>query len=222
MVEEEITRWGPVERVAHYQLIMTVPLLMLTGLPIFIPEYFSWVANALGGIDAVRIMHRILGSILIASAVAYLIYGATKGKTKVWPSFKDFKDAGSLMKYYLGIGKTRPRVGFHDPAAKLFEFWAGTIIAITLEMVTGVILAGSKMFPDITLFTDAGIRLYAQLLHDLAFFLLVVIGVLHIYFTLFRSDYRPAAQAMLFDGKVPAEWAKQHHPLWYEEVEKES
>ncbi|MGZ4113184.1 MAG: cytochrome b/b6 domain-containing protein, partial [Tumebacillaceae bacterium] len=57
--------------------------------------------------------------------------------------------------------------------------------------------------------------------HKFLFYLLTIQIAGHVFYAAIYKPTRHALQGMLH-GKVERDWAKTHHPLWVEDVEKEN
>ncbi len=144
-------RFNVAQRIEHFVLILTFSTLAITGLP------QKFVGNALaegvialmGGIEAVRIIHRIAAiGLAIQSLYHVLLLGY-----KVWvrrtemtmlPGLKDVTDAIDVVRYNLGLTKEHPKMPRYNFGEKV-EYWAmvwGTVImAITGFMLWNPIAA---------------------------------------------------------------------------------
>ncbi len=144
-------RFSIAQRIEHLILILTFSTLAITGLP------QKFVGNALaegmiavmGGIEVVRIIHRIAAiGIVVQSVYHILILGY-----KVWvrriemtmlPGLKDITDAVDVVRYNLGLTKDHPKMPRYNFGEKV-EYWAmvwGTaIMALTGFMLWNPIAA---------------------------------------------------------------------------------
>lgn len=212
--EKTLLRWDIVERIEHHLLMILIPVLGITGLPLFMPEYFEWMAVLLGGVEVTRILHRISATILGGTVAFHLLFHLlVRRTTKILPTLVDIKNMFSTWKYYMGISKEPPKIGFHDPSAKLVVYWLGSVIGIGLAGATGLILLLPQSFPT-------WIHPWALLGHDLALVILLFVVLMHLYMSIFFQPHRALLDAMTVDGKVPVEYVREHHPLWYEEIMK--
>lgn len=192
--------------------MISIPLLAITGLPLFMPEYFQWLAFILGGVEVTRVLHRVFATILGGTAAFHLLFHIlVRRETKILPTLVDIKNMFSTWKYYLGTSKAPPKIGFHDPSAKLIVYWLGSVIGIGLAGATGLILLLPQYFPTL-------VHTWALLGHDLALVILLFVVFMHLYMSIFFQPHRPLLDAMTVDGKVPIEYVQEHHPLWYEEI----
>src|SRR3990172_4581290 len=97
---EYVVRFSFWARFQHASVILLFGVLLLTGMPQKWPyvEASRWVIEHLGGVVAVRWLHRAAGiafSLLLVAHLAVAIGGALAGRTKpsMLLSVKDFRDA---------------------------------------------------------------------------------------------------------------------------------
>ena len=86
-----------------------------------------------------------------------------------------------------------------------------------LLAVTGAIMALSKFVLDPG---QVGLVQWSITLHYLAAGITFAVLLIHIYMAAISPEERPAFISM-FTGKVPLEYAKHHHKLWYDKIAKE-
>jgi len=144
-------RFSIAQRIEHFVLLLTFSTLAITGLPQkFVGSGLAEGMIALmGGIETVRIIHRIAAiGISIQSVYHVLLLGH-----KVWvrrtemtmlPGLKDVTDAIDVIRYNLGLTKEHPKMPRYNFGEKV-EYWAmvwGTVImAITGFMLWNPIAA---------------------------------------------------------------------------------
>jgi formate dehydrogenase subunit gamma len=103
-----------------------------------------------------------------------------------------------------------PDQGFYNVGQKLFavpSVMGGIIIGLT-----GIIM----MLSTIYLNNTALVR-WSILMHFVTVGIVFAGLLIHIYMASIASGERPAFLSM-FTGKVPEQYARHHHRLWYEEV----
>lgn len=214
--DTSILRWNIEERIEHHMLMIFIPLLAVTGLPLFLPDYFGWITFILGGVEGTRIIHRFAAVVLGGTVIFHLFFHPiVRRKTEILPSLTDIKNMFSTWLHYLGISKTTPKIGFHDPSAKIIVYWLGGVVGIGLAGVTGIVLLIPQYFPEL-------VHTWSLLGHDLALVILLFVVIMHLYMSIFLAPHRPLLLAMNIDGQVSLEYVKEHHPLWYEQLMKKS
>jgi len=135
-------------------------------------------------------------------------------KTDMGIRGKDLTDSIGLMKYYVGLTEQKPKIGFHNPTEKMLVYWLAAVWFMVFMGVSGLILMFPSYFP-------AWVHGWALVIHDVFFLLITFVVIFHIYMSVFYKEHRPLLDGMMTDGLVPAEYIREHHPLWYEEIKKE-
>ena len=136
-----------------------------------------------------------------------------KGLIAVLPRKKDIFDFLQNMRYYLGLGRTRPkfdRFGYGEKAEYWAVVWGTIIMGLTGLMVWfKVEMFGflARWIIDVAL----AIHWYEAILATLA------IVVWHIYNVVFDPDVYPLNWALV-DGMVSEEYYKEEHELDYERM----
>ncbi len=140
-VDKYFVRFSLAQRIEHIVLLVSFSLLALTGLPqkyagnAFADTLISWM----GGIETVRIIHRIAAVTIVLMSVYHVIvlgYKIWVRRTELTmlPGLKDLTDALDVVRYNLGLSKEHPRMPRYNFGEKV-EYWAmvwGTVVmAIT-------------------------------------------------------------------------------------------
>jgi formate dehydrogenase gamma subunit len=139
------TRFSPAQRFEHIVLIVTFSGLALTGLP---QKYASeiWaqtLINVMGGIESVRIVHRVLAALLMAlaiyhgGAVTYKLFVLRRRLTML-PTLRDLTDAVQVLLYNLGLRREHPHLPRYNFGEK-FEYWA-VVWGTAIMIITGFML----------------------------------------------------------------------------------
>jgi cytochrome b subunit of formate dehydrogenase len=138
-------RFSVLQRIEHIVLIVSFTTLGLTGLA----QKFSSndIAAAfiqlLGGIENVRIIHRVAAIILALETIYHIIVLAYKTYVRrtelgMLPGPKDALDALDVLRYNLGLTKVHPRMPRYNFAEKA-EYWA-MLWGTAMMGLTGFIL----------------------------------------------------------------------------------
>ena len=149
-------RFSRGQRVQHAILILSFSVLALTGLP---QKYASTRAGEgaiamLGGIEAVRVVHRAAAILLIVATLYHLFDVAyrvlvRRAPLAMLPRFQDLRDALQTLRYNLGRAAARPRMGRYTFEEKL-EYWAliwGTVVMIATGFLLWNPIATARLFP---------------------------------------------------------------------------
>ncbi len=135
--ERKYLRFSLSDRLEHWVQMISFTVLGFTGLV----QKFSGAEISvslialLGGIESVRIIHRIasiglmLGTVYHFGAVGYKYY-VKRTRITMLPTLKDVTNAWGIFRYNLGLQKTKPQQGRYTFDEK-FEYWAfvwGTVV----------------------------------------------------------------------------------------------
>lgn len=203
---ERILRWTAWERFVHWTTAASFLVLAVTGLsllfgrsiliPIMGPEGFAaWAAVAM-------YLHELVGPWIFTPAVAILL--------SMW-LVHNLPERGDLEWWLKGggiIGKSHPSSGRVNSGEKLW-FWFIATVGVAC-IVTGVILA----FPLEWEQTRSTMQL-SSVIHGVAALLWIGFWMGHAYIGTVGTE---GALEGMTTGYVDANWAKQHHDRWYEEV----
>jgi cytochrome b subunit of formate dehydrogenase len=136
-------RFQVAQRIEHLVLIISFTTLGLTGLPqkYSLSPISQAVISGLGGIEAVRVIHRIAATIFVLEAVYHLVVAGYKlfvlrQKASMIPGVKDGVDGFQWFMYNLGLRKELPKMPRYNFGEKL-EYWA---------MLWGLLLMGLTGF----------------------------------------------------------------------------
>ena len=203
---ERILRWTAWERFVHWTTAASFLVLAVTGLsllfgrsiliPIMGPEGFAvWAAMAM-------YLHELVGPWIFTPAVAILL--------SMW-LVHNLPEKGDLQWWLKGggiVGKSHPSSGRVNSGEKLW-FWFIATVGVAC-IVTGVILA----FPIEWGQTRSTMQL-SNVIHGVAALLWIGFWMGHAYIGTVGTE---GALEGMATGYVDANWAKQHHDRWYEEV----
>ena len=201
-----ILRWTAWERFVHWTTAVSFLVLAVTGLsllfgrsiliPIMGPEGFAaWAAVAM-------YLHELVGPWIFTPVVAILL--------SMW-LVHNLPERGDLEWWLKGggiIGKSHPSSGRVNSGEKLW-FWFIATVGVAC-IVTGVILA----FPLEWEQTRSTMQL-SSVIHGVAALLWIGFWMGHAYIGTVGTE---GALEGMTTGYVDANWAKQHHDRWYEEV----
>lgn len=138
-------RFPVIRRIEHLLLLLSFGLLGLTGL---IQKYSDagisqWLIAVLGGIEAVRIIHRVAAVVYMLETIYHLVdivykLYVQRVRASMLPGVKDILDVVNVVKFNLGFSKKHPKMGRYNFVEKA-EYWA--LIWGTFVMgLTGFIL----------------------------------------------------------------------------------
>lgn len=217
----EIKRFGVFRISEHWLNALVFSILVVTGLSQRFHEYTlsHWIVTNLGGVDAVRLVHRYSGIVFTALTVAHLTMGSLGVLLKKWRptmviNLNDFTDAIDNMKYYLGLANHPAQCGRYDYKQK-FEYW-GVVVGGLLMIATGLTL----WFPVFVASLLPGeVIPAAKALHtNEALLAFLVIITWHIYNAIFSPEVFPLDRA-IFSGYISRERMVHEHPRELAELE---
>lgn len=218
-MSEMVQRFTVRQRVEHVVVMVLFTALCVTGLPqkYFQADWAVTVINAMGGIAAVRYIHRVAGvlfAIVTVTHLAIVIAGAVTGRMKLTlvVNRQDFTDAITTLRYYLGLSNAQARFGRFDYRQK-FEYW-GMLVGSLIVIVTGFVL----VYPiPVASWLPGQVIPAAKAAHSaegLLAFLTIVVW--HIYNAHLSPDVFPFDKA-IFTGQISRKRLRHEHPLEYEE-----
>ncbi len=210
-------RFPKYRRLEHIVLIASFTTLALTGLPqkyptVGISQAFIAI---LGGIEAVRIIHRIAATLFLLESVyhlvvaGYLLY-VKRERATMLPGIKDAVDAWQAFLYNLGLRKEAPKMGRYNFAEKA-EYWA-MIWGLLVMAVTGFMLwnpiATASVLPG--QFIPA-----AKVAHGGE----AVLAVLAIILWHFYNVHVKMWNSSIWNGQLTRHQMEEEHALELEEIE---
>ena len=155
-IQNKYRRFSAGQRVEHILLILSFTVLSITGLPQKYPDsvWGGLMIQWMGGIEFVRIIHRISATVLMAETI-YHTFAVTY---KVWvkrmpltmmPGLQDAKDALQTLLYNFRISAQPPQMGRYTFGEKV-EYWAviwGTVIMVMTGFMLWNPIATANFFP---------------------------------------------------------------------------
>jgi formate dehydrogenase subunit gamma len=198
----------------HWFAAITFVILAITGfvilygknflLPLLGHDAFAWVALAS------KWLHNVSGPLfVIASLIMFFVY---------WRDNRfERADVSWLLRGGGMFSHEHVPAPYFNAGEKLW-FWGGVTLLGLLVGASGLVL----LFPyagevgAVTAFTRYQLQA-AQVLHLSAAAVYVAVGLGHIYLGTLGS---PGAWRAMRHGEVDAAWARAHHRLWYDELQR--
>ncbi len=195
---EKVYMYAVYERFWHWLQTFAIVALLFTGLVIHRPDVFG-----LFSFPNIVVVHNVLAGLLVINAVLSLFYHLVSGEIQQFiPRPYGFLDDAIVQaKYYLiGIFKGDKHPFAKVPQKKLNPLQQATYFAILnvllpLQIVTGALMWGVQMFPQIAVWFG-GLPFLAPF-HSLVAWTFASFIVGHVYLT--TTGHRPltAIQAMM-------------------------
>lgn len=206
MKESTVRRFKPIEIGFHWCQAILYALLFGTGAALFAQRL---LAVDMISIDTLSLVHRIAGIALIFVFGQFVIISVfsesfralwrTLGESLTW-RLRDFLWLVKLPIHILWPRITMPPVGRLNPGQKLH-------LLIVTAIVVGFSISGIAMI----LVPGA---LGPWIVHTILFIPTCVLLAGHLYLALINPPTRRGLSGMI-TGRVSAEYARDHHPLWH-------
>lgn len=213
----EVPRMNLHFRIAHALVIVSFPLLVITGFALKYPEAW-WAAPLLWFEDGVSFrggLHRVSAVLLILSFVYHIVHLILVPKDRVllrqmWPRLKDAFDLIGVMRYNLGRISRRPAFSMFNYAEKA-EYWAfmwGTAVMVVSGFILWFNNFSLSYLPTWVSDAATAIHFYEAILATFSILLW------HFYMVIFDPEVYPMDMAWL-TGKASAEHVRHTRPSYY-------
>ncbi len=204
----KIERFTPFERSAHWANAIAFVALAVSGIVMAFGKFFIQpvIGNALFGwlSYALKNIHNFAGPLFAVSLVIVIV-------TFVRDNLPSKDDITWLLKGGgLFSGTEVPSHRFN--AGEKVLFWAGVFFLGLIVVASGLVL--DKLIPG--LIYERSTMQISHMIHAAATFLMMAMFVGHIYMG--TIGMRGAYSAMR-TGYVDETWAKEHHELWYDDIQ---
>jgi formate dehydrogenase gamma subunit len=205
------TRFGIFERVEHWTLFASFTTLGVTGL---VQKYATFglaqaIMAALGGIETVRVIHRVAATVMMFETIYHLGAAGYKlfvrrDRMTMLPTLSDVRNAVQALLYNLGFGKTRPQQGRYTFEEKA-EYWAliwGTVVMGVTGFMMWNPIATTRFLPGIVVPAAKAAHSGEALLAVLA---IIIWHFYHVHLRHFNKS--------MFSGKISEKEMLEEHPL---------
>jgi len=202
----KVFRWAVSDRVLHWYTASLFIILAITGLSLLWGRYVLIPVLGKEGFAAWANFAKPVHDYLALPFVAGLVVMLLKWFHHNIPASYDwewFKKAGGYL------GDSHPPAGFANGGEKAY-YWA-LVIGGTALVVSGFYL----LFPNLG-FERSAMQI-ANIVHGASSVLLTAAVCAHIYLGTLGSE---GALEGMISGEVDEGWARQHHGVWLEELEK--
>jgi len=206
-------------------------VLLITGLGLIKNERLNplgaWLPDALralfGGGSAggavLLVIHEVAGVLWVLGFLAYLAVNAKGAKYFLREIFSVRPGDLSWLirkmgRMTVGVGGELPPQGYYNMGQKAFA-QASVAGGVAIVLSGAVLLLSDKLIPaTATVFVG-----WAVTLHYLAVGLVFAGLLVHIYMAAISPEEKPGFRSM-FTGVVPEDYARHHHGLWVESLDK--
>ncbi len=154
--QKQYVRFTLAQRIEHVAQLVSFTILAVTGLPQkYVDAPISDVIiAALGGIETVRVIHRVAATVLMVATVYHLVMMAYKVYVRrvrptMLPEIKDAVDAFQIFVHNIGLSKKWPQMGRYTFEEKA-EYWAfvwGTLVMVATGFILWNPIATATFFP---------------------------------------------------------------------------
>jgi formate dehydrogenase subunit gamma len=221
--EREFVRFTYSHRLMHLFMFVPFIILVLTGFPIKFPDSGFWdiFVSLFGGIENMRLYHRLAAAVMIVDFVVhviYIFYKIIRNKTPLTklpllPGPKDARDLWLNLRHFLFLTDERPQ--FHKFSyIEKFDYWA-VFWGMFIMAGSGLIL----WFPE-----EAGSFMASELIQiayvahsDEALLAFLAIAIWHFYNVHFNPRIWPANKVW-YKGTLTESEMRHEHPLELEEI----
>jgi len=213
--QKRIRRFGLPRIVEHWLSMLTFGILVATGLTqsFFSLDISRWIVLKMGGIDTIRLIHRLTGLVFVLATFSHMVVAAVGVAVRKWqPSMvittSDFMNVIHDMRYYLGT-ENSPATCDRYTYKQKFEYW-GILTGSLLMIGTGLIL----WFPVlVTRYFPGELIPASKALHsNEALVIVLLIAVWHIYNSIFSPEVFPL-DTTIFTGYISRERMIREHPI---------
>ncbi len=217
MSRDEVPRMNLHFRIAHALVIVSFPLLVITGFALKYPEAW-WAAPLLGWESGFALrggLHRLSAVLLILAFAYHVIHLILVPRDRVllrqmWPRFKDATDLLGMLRYNLGRLAKRPTFSMFNYAEKA-EYWAfmwGTAVMVVSGFILWFNNFSLSYFPTWVSNASTAVHFYEAILATFS------ILIWHFYMVIFDPEVYPMDLAWL-TGRASAEHLRHTRPNYY-------
>jgi formate dehydrogenase subunit gamma len=203
-----IERFSLVERVVHWTVAISFVTLAVSGLIMLFGRYlllplightlFGWLTYALKNV------HNFVGPLFAVSIIVLFVLF-------VRDNFPRREDMHWLRRFGGLFGGTEPSAGRFNAGEKIW-FWGGLVLLGLIISASGFVL--DMLVPGIV-YSRSNMQL-AHIVHLLGTTLMAAGAIGHIYLGTLGME---GAYDAMRHGYVDDTWAKEHHNLWYEQIQ---
>jgi formate dehydrogenase subunit gamma len=207
----KIKRFNGIDRLTHWTMAFSFIALAFTGLMILYGKYFAM--PLMGGVAygsflmVCKNIHNFTGPLFTLSVVIFFLLFVRK-------NIPEKGDLQWLLTFGGIISGKHVPAGFFNMGEKIW-FWFGMVVLGLTISASGFMLDMIVPFMDIQYLR--GTMQLANIIHSSAAILMTAMAMGHIYIG--TIGMQGSIDGMK-DGYVDATWAKEHHEIWYNKINK--
>ena len=205
----EVIRHGAGAFLEHWGTALGIIMLIVSGILLgflFIPSQVDLLA------DAVWMLNLHFIGIVVTLFTGFFWAGdfmVSRRYSSLFPNLKDI--FGGFFGKYMLRRKWDVETKYLSSQKAAFLAW---VVLGAVVLATGGIKLAWRVWP-----IQPDVLQWSTVIHDWASLLFILLLIVHILLVLSLSPYRKLLKSWV-SGKVPEEYVKEHHPIWYEELEK--
>lgn len=200
-----IERFNSAERMTHWTMAISFVILAVTGIFILFGKHFLLPvigASAFAFLTNIgKVIHNFVGPLFAFSIIAFFFL-------YVKDNFMNAADFKWLSKFGGLLSGNHVPSGRFNGGEKAW-FWIGVVVLGLAVSISGILL----LFPNWN--TSRELMAQSNLIHAGLSTLFIALSLGHIYIGTIGTE---GAYQGMRKGEVDETWAKEHHPLWLEEV----
>ena len=199
----ELLRHPTYTRFLHWTVAIFFFAALLSGLAVYSPWTFGWLAPLFGGGPMTRFLHPWFG---IGFVIAWFFQFLNWRRLMSWTE-ADTRWMRKIRRYIKNEDRIEPEdVGFYNGGQKV-QFWEILFGGLVL-LITGLLM----WLPEIAGRIPVAI---SYVLHDISALIMLGGIFIHIYLS---TIGQPGTLRAMTRGVVARAWAWTHHPAWYRSV----
>lgn len=218
--ERSIERINFQLRVQHFALMISVTLLILTGLALLYREsaFGRFLIALEGGFEARGTIHRVAAGLLIFTAFYHFLYilFSRQGHEEFMQMLlraQDFRDYGAALLYDLGLRREPPRLDRYSYREK-FQYWVFAFFVMVMVFSGFVLWFHDWLFGLLPKWAfDVAVAVHG----GTGTLLLIMLTLGHLY-VVHLSPGRFPIDWSFWDGKISERRLREEHPLEYERL----
>ena len=209
-------RFTTAQRIEHVVLMVSFATLAVTGLLQTFSSFppVAWIIEFAGGIDAIRVIHRLAALISAVQSFYHLwkileTWFVKRERGGMWPYLRDFRNLVQMVLFNAGLAKERPRFDRYTIEEKL-EYWAllwGQVVMGLTGFIMWFPLVVTEVLPGQVFAVAQALHRWEAMLAALA------ILTWHMYHGCIKDKNRS-----IFTGLMSEEEMQHTHQLEYQRI----